>query len=423
MSNNTVAEAKLAPHVDQKNGRSDINALKNHYKGVGVCAINIVKADKVLTNLFYSGEKPPHMWWDEFERQLTDVFNAYNRHEGSMVHSEYQKLRIINRKVTADFLQATKASINIDLARIPITITYENALAAFRNQVNQKFPLEMASASCRTRRVNEVTACGVNSRNYNNRYRGRRGVEYRGGGRHSGRGRYGGRLGGSGRGHDGKNAGYRRSRQDARMVQCHDGTQIEAHPVYDFTSDEWQRLPEAERSRIREERTRYKRSRRGGRDADNDTIISEISVGVKTTALQDHLREFGRQIQELDTAVADTRSTTPIEAGTVMGGRNDQASIRSRNPTGGNRTVRAVKVMRISSNVSSAYHSLGEPLPGTSAVNEMDSNADTCCLGSNFIVLAMTQRTADVYPYDPSYKPLHNVPIVTGATTVTDTVS
>ena len=106
-----------------------------------------------------------------------------------------------------------------------------------------------------------------------------------------------------------------------------------------------------------------------------------------------------------------------------MGDRNDQASIRSRNPTSGNRTVRAVKVMRISSNVSSAYHSLGEPLPGTSAVNEMGSNADTCCLGSNFIVLAMMQRTANVYPYDPSYKPLHNVPIVMGATMVTDTVS
>ena len=176
MSNNTVAEAKLAPHVDQKNGRSDINSLKNHYKGVGVHAINIIKADKVLNDLFYSGEKPPHMWWDKFERQLTDAFNAHDRHEGRMVHSEYQKLRILNRKVTADFLQATKASININLARIPITITY-------------------------------------------------------------------------------KNAGYRRSRQDARMVQCHDGTQIEVHPAYDFTSDEWQRLPEAERSRIREERT------------------------------------------------------------------------------------------------------------------------------------------------------------------------
>ena len=109
MTNYMVAEAKLALHVDQKNGRSDINALKNHYEGVGVHAINFVKADKVLNDLFYSGEKPPHMWWDEFERQLTDAFNTYDRHEGRMVHSEYQKLRILNRKVAADFLQATKA--------------------------------------------------------------------------------------------------------------------------------------------------------------------------------------------------------------------------------------------------------------------------------------------------------------------------
>ena len=54
--------------------------------------------------------------------------------------------------------------------------------------------------------------------------------------------------------------------------------------------------------------------------------------------------------------------------------------------------------------------------PSTSAWNEADSNADTCCLGKNFIVLEYTQRTADVYPYDTSYSPLTNVPIVTAAT-------
>ena len=49
-------------------------------------------------------------------------------------------------------------------------------------------------------------------------------------------------------------------------------------------------------------------------------------------------------------------------------------------------------------------------------MNEADSNADTCCLGANFIPIRMTNRTADVYPYDTSYEPLLNVPIVSGAT-------
>ena len=40
------------------------------------------------------------------------------------------------------------------------------------------------------------------------------------------------------------------------MVQCNYGTYIEVHPAYDFITDELFRLLEAERIRIREERTR-----------------------------------------------------------------------------------------------------------------------------------------------------------------------
>ena len=58
-----------------------------------------------------------------------------------------------------------------------------------------------------------------------------------------------------------------------------------------------------------------------------------------------------------------------------------------------------------------------EPTPGTSGQNEADSNADTCCLGTNFVVLSYTNRTADVYPYNEAYEPITSVPIVTGATT------
>ena len=59
---------------------------------------------------------------------------------------------------------------------------------------------------------------------------------------------------------------------------------------------------------------------------------------------------------------------------------------------------------------------MNEPTPGTTGNNEADSNADTCCLGTNFTVLSYTNRTVDVYPYDEAYEPITNVPIVTGAT-------
>ena len=57
-----------------------------------------------------------------------------------------------------------------------------------------------------------------------------------------------------------------------------------------------------------------------------------------------------------------------------------------------------------------------EPVAGTVATNESDTNADTCCLGKNFIVQAFTNRTVDVYSYDTLVAPTCNVPIVTGVT-------
>ena len=58
-----------------------------------------------------------------------------------------------------------------------------------------------------------------------------------------------------------------------------------------------------------------------------------------------------------------------------------------------------------------------EPIAGTVADVEMDSNADTCCLGSSFVILEYTQRMANVFPYDDKM-PHTTVPIVNGATAI-----
>ena len=59
-----------------------------------------------------------------------------------------------------------------------------------------------------------------------------------------------------------------------------------------------------------------------------------------------------------------------------------------------------------------------QPLPGTDGDNESDSNADTCCLGQNYVVLHFTQRMAEVFAYDENL-PSTTVPIVSGATAYT----
>ena len=55
--------------------------------------------------------------------------------------------------------------------------------------------------------------------------------------------------------------------------------------------------------------------------------------------------------------------------------------------------------------------------------NECDTNADTCCLGKNFVILEFTQRAADVYTYIKDIAPIVGVPIVSGETAWDDPVT
>ena len=84
-------------------------------------------------------EKKPHMWWEDLENQLNSDFVAYAKHDKRQVHSNEMKLRILLDKSNADFLDHTKAGIGIKLTRMPMTISYIQALPGFRNEVNRKF--------------------------------------------------------------------------------------------------------------------------------------------------------------------------------------------------------------------------------------------------------------------------------------------
>ena len=189
ISKNDTSEAKVSMHSSSRDGRLAYIALQEHYEGVGVHAIDVTKADRYLDSLYYNGEKRPHMWWERFELLLNETFTIYNKREGRVVHSEDMKLRILCRKVTADFLQVAKSAIQLQLAQVPLTITYDDALTTFRNAVNAKFPPEIAAANSRnrSRRINEVSRRG-GGRSSHRGGRGGRGRFQRGGHRQSGRG-------------------------------------------------------------------------------------------------------------------------------------------------------------------------------------------------------------------------------------------
>ena len=100
-----------------------------------------------------------------------------------------------------------------------------------------------------------------------------------------------------------------------------------------------------------------------------------------------------------------------------MGGRNEKANNRQQRRAGAVTTKRHVKVS------TPVLKSWQDPPVLTIADNECDTNADTCCLGKNFVVLNATFQTADVFAYDTSIKPIENVPSVSGATAYDDPIT
>ena len=72
--------------------------------------------------------------------QLMVAFSIIDKHEGRQVYSNVSKLRMLIKKIKADFLEIVRNGIKLDMTRIPMTMTYDIALSNYRNAVNRKFP-------------------------------------------------------------------------------------------------------------------------------------------------------------------------------------------------------------------------------------------------------------------------------------------
>ena len=298
------------------------------------------------------------------------------------------KIRMLIYKIKADYLTPTKAQLEIELSCVPMSVTYDQAASLFCNMVNQKHPPQMGAAQNRVRRtVNEFSSG-----------RGSRGT-YRGGfGRGGRHGRHGNR---GGRGTP------RQTRTDSRTITLTDGTQIEYHASFNFPRHIFMKMRPEDKETLQRERQTYYDNRR------NRAEIQE---------LRSRVQELGGTVvtQNLlppDTVSVSQRSQvselTTNNSTSIMGGRNEQAQNRQNRRAGAVTTHRHVQ----SSTSSPSWD--GPPF-NTTANNECDTNADTCCLGKNFVVLHSTYRTADVYAYDTSIKPMEKVPIVSGATAYDD---
>ena len=133
------------------------------------------------------------------------------------------KLRILLNKIKADFLVHTKAGINIELTKIPMTMTYEQALATFRNEGNRRSQPQMA---------NPVTSRERRSTREMNIQDGR------------------GRTRGRGRGYSRRGRGnwVNKTRSDTSIITLVDGNKIEYHPSFSFPSHIFQKMKQGTRT-------------------------------------------------------------------------------------------------------------------------------------------------------------------------------
>ena len=92
MTGNHIAESKIQPNLALANGRLDFKSLTDHYEGVGINSVDLAKAEKILSHLFYQGEKKPHMWWEEFKKKLRWAFAVHNKKEKRVVYSDIMRL-------------------------------------------------------------------------------------------------------------------------------------------------------------------------------------------------------------------------------------------------------------------------------------------------------------------------------------------
>ena len=219
------------------------------------------------------------------------------------------KLRILLQKINADFLQSVKAAMSIELAHIPLMMTYEQALMTFRNEVNRKHPPGMTNNNNRTRRIN-----GVNNRGprYNN-------------GRGRGRGSGYNSNNNISRGGPARGRGRSRGHPDARFITGTNGRRLEIHASYNFPPEVWNAIPHAERRQINEERQHYRESKR--------QRVSEVAHVPRAIDVQQE--EARSQADSTNGSTIHNRSISEQNTNhshSIMDGRNEQAQIRARNP-------------------------------------------------------------------------------------------
>jgi hypothetical protein len=187
-----------------------------------------------------------------------------------------------------------------------------------------------------------------------------------------------------------------------------------------YTPDEWKALTDEERQKVRNARNAAKEKKNKQQQGNNNQNNQKGNKRNVAAVTGDNSAAYGDE-EEIDVHEGNVvqilrqkgiASVSTDDAGDHMTSqRNTRLRINAIHTichvpsTANNDNVRTILKTKCNSGEANSY-----------GMAELDSRADTCCAGKDFIVLEDTNTTCEVHPYHPKYKPVTNVPVVKAAT-------
>jgi len=371
---NKVAEQKVLPTRSRQDGWVDFQALMHYYEGVGANKISIREAEKDICNLYYTGERQPHMWWSRFESKIVNAFAIVDKEYGYSVYPDLAKLKILQRMIRCGSLKTIKATINYQMSIKERTIDFNTALVNYRNAVDSNI-----SNNINTKRNHRNIALSVSTLK--------------------------------------SSEGMQEDRKGLWTVNGVDGKEMKVHPSIRFSRQQWFNIPIETR----------KNTKRNHRNLAVSVSTLKSSEGTqedrKGSWTVNGIDGKERKVHPSIRFSRLQRFNIPIETRKTLKQMRDEYKAKRYK-----QNKRSVKEVNIGSNGKESVNQEGEQEhkslmggkterlrsknisnirsrriivkdPGTIATNEADTNADTCCLGSNFIALSQSNRSAHVHPY------------------------
>ena len=263
--------------------------------------------------------------------------------------------------------------LKIQLATVPLVLTFQSALTALRNEVTQHKKSSTGGRFARARQqrqISEVTQ-----------------------------------------------PGRAKTRTDSSWEKLTNGEVIEYHPSFRF-GKKLNLFPPELRQKLDKQRQEYKQ-KRGRSNSNNKNSPSKRQIKKARTEI--------RQLAELVDLTRSSPDKNSINAN-PMGGRNERHQQRQQNSNEIDskiaelKTSLGISTLRIQqTSTKPQQHQNWECPPGTVANNECDTNADCGVAGKNMIPLEFTTRSADVTGFSNDLGTMKDIPIVTAATAYTCT--